>query len=117
MHELAIARAVVEIAEEHAEGRPVTAIWLRVGHLRQVVPPALELAFEIASRDTLADGARLHVEHVPITGDCRACGARTEVAELPLRCAACASLDLALVAGEELQVESIELDDAPVEVA
>jgi hydrogenase nickel incorporation protein HypA/HybF len=116
MHELSIARAVVQIAEEHADGRPVTSIWLRVGHLRQVVPRALELAFEIASRDTLVDGARLHIEHVAPSGDCRDCGARTQLGELPLRCAACGSLDVALVAGEELQVESIELDDTPVGV-
>jgi hydrogenase nickel incorporation protein HypA/HybF len=116
MHELSIARAVVRIAEEHAEGRPVTAIWLRVGHLRQVVPPALDFAFEVAARDTLASGARLHIEHVPATGDCNDCGDRTELGELPLRCATCSSLNVVLVTGEELQVESIELDETPVEV-
>ena len=37
MHELSIAESVVRIAEQHAAGRPVAAVELKVGHLRQVL--------------------------------------------------------------------------------
>ena len=43
MHELAIADSVVRIACAHAAGRKVAKVELKVGHLRQVVPFALEL--------------------------------------------------------------------------
>ena len=41
MHELSIAESVVQVASRHAQGRRVTKVYLKVGHLRQVVPSAL----------------------------------------------------------------------------
>jgi hydrogenase nickel incorporation protein HypA/HybF len=97
--------------ERHAAGRRVTLVEVRVGHLRQVVPAALELAFALVARDTVADGAELVLEAVPAVGRCRACGTETELAQLPLTCAACGGWDLELLAGEELAVEALELED------
>jgi len=68
VHELSIAEAVVEIALRHAAGRPVERVELRVGHLRQVVPSALEFAFELLSDGTALAGAELVIEDVPASG-------------------------------------------------
>jgi hydrogenase nickel incorporation protein HypA/HybF len=111
MHELSIAEALVDIVERHAAGRRVTLVEVRVGHLRQVVPAALELAFALVARDTVADGAELVIEAVPAVGCCRACGTETELAQLPLTCPGCGGWDLELLAGEELAVEALELED------
>jgi hydrogenase nickel incorporation protein HypA/HybF len=111
MHELSLAEAVVGIACRHAAGRPVARVELRVGHLRQVVPSALEFAFELVAQGTEAEGAELVMEHVPAAGRCRGCGAESELAGFPLRCRACGGLDLELLRGEELLVDALELDD------
>jgi hydrogenase nickel incorporation protein HypA/HybF len=111
MHELSIAEAIVAIAERHARGRTVAKVEVRVGHLRQVVPSALEFAFELVAKGTVLDGAELELEDVPARGRCRDCGAETTMSGFPLACAACAGLDLELFAGEELQVESLELEE------
>lgn len=111
MHELSIAAAIVAIAERHARGRTVTRVEVRVGHLRQVVPTALELAFELVVKGTALDGAELKLEDVPARGRCRDCGVETTMSGFPLACAACGHLDMELLAGEELQVESLELEE------
>jgi hydrogenase nickel incorporation protein HypA/HybF len=111
MHELSIAQAVVDIALRHAEGRPVRKVELRVGHLRQVVPSALQFAFELVSNGTLLDGAELVIEDVPASGVCRACGTTTTMRQFPLQCSGCRGLDLELVAGQELLVDALELDE------
>jgi hydrogenase nickel incorporation protein HypA/HybF len=111
MHELSIAQAIIAIAAEHARGRKVTAVAVRVGHLRQVVPSALEFSFELACSGTAVDGARLELEEVPAAALCRACGAETEQDGFPLACRTCGSLDIEVTRGEELQVDSLELDD------
>jgi hydrogenase nickel incorporation protein HypA/HybF len=113
VHELAIADAVVRIASEHAAGRPVARVNVRVGHLRQVVPSALELAFQLVADGSDLQHAELVVEHVPAVVRCRACAADTTVDGFPLRCAACGDLDVDVVAGEELIVESLDIEDAP----
>ena len=111
MHELSIAEAIVTIAERHAAGRSVTKVEVRVGHLRQVVPTALEFAFELVSKGTVLDGAELALEEIPARGRCRDCGAETTMSAFPLACANCGALDMEILAGEELQVESLELDE------
>jgi hydrogenase nickel incorporation protein HypA/HybF len=115
MHELAMARAIVAIAGEEAEGYRVTRVRVRIGHLRQVVPSALCRAFTIAAAGTPVAGAQLEIEHVPVAGRCRACGEESAMSGLPLRCGACGGLEVDVVAGEELLVESIELEASPQE--
>ena len=112
MHELSIAEAIVRIADGHAAGRQVVKVELKVGHLRQVVPSALAFAFELVAEGTAVAGAELVMEEVPALGRCRACGAETQLDGFPLQCAACAGFDLELLQGEELLVDSLELEDA-----
>jgi hydrogenase nickel incorporation protein HypA/HybF len=111
LHELAIAGSVVEIAGRHAGGRRVTKVCLKVGHLRQVVPSALAFSFELVAQGTPVEGAELEMEEIPATGKCRACTAESQLESFPLQCKACGSFDLEIVAGEELYVESLELED------
>jgi hydrogenase nickel incorporation protein HypA/HybF len=111
MHELSIAEAIVTVAERHAAGRAVYAVDVRVGHLRQVVSGALEFAFELTAKGTSLDGAELRIEQVAAAGRCRICGAESELDGFPLTCAACGGLDVEVTAGEELLVDSIELEE------
>jgi len=117
MHELSLAESAVRIACRHAAGRRITAVELRVGHLRQVVPDALAFAFELVAKGTEAEGAELVMVEVPAAGRCRACGSESELPGFPLRCAACGGLDIELLRGEELLVDALELEEDDVDVA
>ena len=116
MHELSIADAIVTIARDHAQGRRVTNVDVKIGYLRQVVPDALAFAFELVTAGTNVDGAGLRIERVPARVTCRACGAESDATDFPLACAGCADVDVDVVAGDELLVESIELEDEPIAV-
>ena len=111
MHELSIADAVMGIVSRHAAGRQVTRVELKVGYLRQVVPSALEFAFELVSQGTEAEGAELVLEEVPATVRCRACGADSVVEAFPLMCGACGAFDVEVTGGEELLVDSLDLEE------
>ena len=111
MHELSIAEAIVDVAGRHAAGRAVYAVDVKVGHLRQVVPGALEFAFELTAKGTCVDGAELRIEQVAAAGRCRTCHAESVFEEFPLTCAACGGLDVEVTGGEELLVDSLELEE------
>lgn len=111
MHELSIAQAVVDIVERHAAGRAVSRVELRVGHLRQVVPSALEFAFMLLTDGTALQGAELVIEEVPARGRCQDCASVSTMTAFPLQCSSCGGLDLELLAGEELFVEALELEE------
>jgi hydrogenase nickel incorporation protein HypA/HybF len=116
MHELSIADAIVAIAEEHAAGRRVAKVEVKIGHLRQVVPSALQLAFELVAEGTLVEGAELEVEDIPVRVACRSCAADGRVAEFPFTCTSCGTADVDLLAGDELYVDFLELVDEPIAV-
>ncbi len=111
MHELSIANSVVRVASEQADGRRVTKVWLRVGHLRQVVPSALAFAFELVAQGTPIEGAELVIEDVPATVCCRQCGSESALDGFPAACPRCGSLNVEVVGGEELLVEALELEE------
>ena len=109
MHELSIADAIVAIACEHAGGRRVTKVEVKVGHLRQVVPSALEFAFELVSEGTVVEGAELRIEAVPAQIRCRSCAEKSRVEEFPFACGRCGDLDVEVEAGDELVVQALEV--------
>jgi hydrogenase nickel incorporation protein HypA/HybF len=110
VHELSIAQAIVDVAVRHAGSSRVARVWVQVGHLRQVVPAALEFSFELCSHGTPVEGAALELEVIPVAVTCRRCAAASEPDGFPLTCAVCGGLDVEVVRGEELQVESLELE-------
>jgi hydrogenase nickel incorporation protein HypA/HybF len=111
MHELSIAESVVEIAARHSRGRRVSKVELKVGHLRQVVPSALAFAFELVAEGTPVAGAALEIEEVPAAGRCRACRTEGPQPDFPLHCPSCGAFDIEVTSGEELLVDSLELED------
>ena len=59
---------------------------------------------------TVLEGAELALVEVPAAGRCRACGAEGCLEDFPFTCRACGGWDVALTAGEELRVESLDLE-------
>ena len=112
MHELSISSAICDTAVKHAAGRTITRVDVRIGVLRQVVPSSLTFCFGIVSKGTACDGAELACEIVPARLACRACGHRWEIDVPAFRCPQCQSADVAVTSGEELEVESIEVEEA-----
>jgi hydrogenase nickel incorporation protein HypA/HybF len=116
MHELSIAEAIVAIAEEHARGRRVAKVEVKVGHLRQVVPSALSFAFELVAEGTTLEGAELEIEEVPAQIVCRSCANVSRVTEFPFACNSCYGVDVDVKSGDELFVDALELVDEPLAV-
>lgn len=122
MHELAIARSIVDVAERHAGGLPVEVVRVKVGRLRQVVPEYLGFNFEIAAAGTVCEGAELECEKTPSLLRCRDCGFEWDPAPPPargdqelivgFRCPGCLSADHEVASGDELLVESIDVEDS-----
>lgn len=114
MHEVAIARDILDLAEETArrEGaRVIRTVALRVGAMSGVVPEALTFAFEVAKAGTLAADASLKVEWVPLACYCRACNLEFEVDDphgIAL-CPRCRQPSAEVRRGRELAVRYLEV--------
>ncbi len=111
MHELSVATAVLGTALKHADGRPVELVAMRVGRLRQVVPDSLSFYWEIVTRDTICEDARLELDEIEARLRCDECGCEWEPLLAAFRCPDCASGAVKVVAGEELEIEYLELKE------
>jgi hydrogenase nickel incorporation protein HypA/HybF len=127
MHELALSRAIVDAALRHAGGRPVAAVHVRLGSLRQAVPDSLAFYFEIVARETGCEGARLELEPAAALLRCPRCGREWDPAPPPAEhggvpaaspppiptfaCPGCGAGGEVLRGGE-LEVDWIEVEEA-----
>lgn len=110
MHELSIIQSVVEICEQHANGRPVREVTLEIGALSGVIPEALEFCFEAASTSTLLEGATLVIEKIGATGLCSSCGVVSTMVTYFDSCPHCSAPALDLCSGDEMRVKDLEVE-------
>ena len=114
MHELSIAQNIVEIVGDCLTangGGKLKSVKLRIGELVGVVPDSLDFCFTAITKGTPLEDAQLEIERTGITARCAECGMDSAVDGLLFRCAACGSVDLKVISGNELQVVEIEVED------
>ena len=114
MHELALARSLIEMIDDyaHAHGaRRVTRVQVRLGAL-SALTRALYVSFHAAARRTSCEGAELHIEEVPLTVYCRFCDdVKTPSGPYNFRCPVCGHATPRVVTGREMQLVSIGLEE------
>jgi len=108
MHELGLCASIVDAIEHRAGERPVAKVRVRVGRLHHVHPEAFEQSFSIAAAGTIAADAAAELVLLPVAARCASCGARWDADEIPLACAECGAVEVEVVGGDELVLESIE---------
>ena len=113
MHELSIAMSLIDLAGREAEqagATQVQKVYIRVGALSGVVSEALAFAFDVASENTLLEGARLEIEEIPVTVYCPHCRSEGILSDLyAFRCPACEAPTMDIRGGRELEMTSLEI--------
>jgi hydrogenase nickel incorporation protein HypA/HybF len=112
MHEVGImentlAMALNRAAEEGAQR--IHRLTMRIGPLSGVVPEALEFAFDVLRRGTIAEEATLAVEHVPIICFCATCRLEFQPDDLYCECPRCHEPSAEVHQGRELELTSLEV--------
>ncbi|MDM9383912.1 hydrogenase maturation nickel metallochaperone HypA [Chlorogloeopsis sp. ULAP01] len=110
MHELGITQNIIAIVSEHAQGSKVQRVLLEIGKLSAIMPDAIQFCFDICSQGTVLEGAKLEIIETPGLGKCRECGANIPL-EQPFGKCQCGSVKIDLIAGEELKIKEIEIEE------
>jgi hydrogenase nickel incorporation protein HypA/HybF len=116
MHELSIASSIVDrakaVAEQNGNAR-VLKVALRIGEISGVEPDALRFGFEALCRDTPMEATALDIEFCKRRQRCQVCAVEFEPESFITTCPSCGSDDSVCIAGKELDVMFIELEDFP----
>lgn len=120
MHEMGIALEVARIARQEAAAQGavrVLSVRLKVGGWSGVEPETLHFALQAIADPSSCDGAdplagaRFELELIPAAFRCPSCEHRYVAEGYLSPCPACGGLGGELVAGEELELAEIEVED------
>jgi hydrogenase nickel incorporation protein HypA/HybF len=112
MHEMSLAEGIIQIVGDTARangGTRVSAVTLEVGRLAAVELDALRFCFDVVSRGSLAEGARLEVVRPEGQAWCLPCARTVTVVATGEPCPHCGSYQLQVTGGTELKVKDIEI--------
>ena len=114
MHELGLMTSVMDAAVEAARDAGATrllGVKVSIGEATAAVEDALVFAFEaLAEADPFTQGATLDLTMIRPRSVCLECGHEFEHALYNRFCPVCDSFATELLAGRELQIDSIEVD-------
>jgi hydrogenase nickel incorporation protein HypA/HybF len=110
MHELSVTHGILDIALKYAGTRKITQINLVVGQFSSIVDDSVQFYWDVISKDTAAEGARLHFERIPGEMTCQQCGHVFRPSDETFDCPACSGPFVKITKGEEFQVESIDVE-------
>lgn len=114
MHEMSVTQSVLDIVLEQAKeagATKVNGVKLRFGTLTAIVPDCVAFYFEQLTEGTLAQGAKLDVEMVPLRMKCPQCSEEFEgTDELDMTCPKCANPFTETLSGREMEVASIDVE-------
>ena len=113
MHELGITENILNITLDKAKEGQATRILkinLVIGELSGFAADCIQFYFDTLSKDTIAQGAALHFETVPVELRCRSCSAVFHPRDTLWSCPRCGGQGAEMFKGRELYIESVEVE-------
>jgi hydrogenase nickel incorporation protein HypA/HybF len=126
LHEFSAACSIVDTALEAAKNNnavKVTVVNIEVGEFTFLIPEQLIFNFEIASKNTIAEGAELRIKNVKGRLSCSECGFEGEstvdpdlppqiAVFAPMKCPKCGSSATTITGGKDFIITNIEAEVA-----
>ena len=97
-------------AAAEAGAYKANSITLEIGEMTEVVPDALEFAFEALSPGTILEGATLEIRMISPKSHCSECDTTYEHDRFQMVCPNCGSMVVEMLQGRELHIKSMDVD-------
>ena len=113
MHEMSLCEGVIQIIEDSAKQQSfekVTSVYLDVGALSGVEIPALQFCFDVVCRNSIAEGAKLHINEIPAVAWCMWCCESVEIKQRYDSCPKCNKHQLHVTSGDEMKLREMEVE-------
>jgi hydrogenase nickel incorporation protein HypA/HybF len=112
MHELSIARSLVQEASNHVPfGKHLTKVHVTIGPLSGIWADALEFCFSAVTKELGYDTVQLALTRVPADFQCVACGGRYASETVYSNCPDCLSTERTTLAGARFSLDAIDVED------
>ena len=113
MHEMSIARSIIDLVLKEARKAKVTrinSVTVKIGELTAVVPASLTFCWDILTKDSPLNGSELLLKEIPVRAECSDCAFEFTVKNYIFACPKCKSGEIAVLSGRELTVEEMDVE-------
>ncbi len=113
MHETMVAQSVLKIILAEASKINVKPLSAKIscGQLNPINEEIMTFAFEVAAKNTVCQGMKLNIVHIPLKATCKKCGKTHDFNIYSPVCAACESTEFVIGKDAPLLLEEIEFED------
>ncbi|MDJ0857746.1 MAG: hydrogenase maturation nickel metallochaperone HypA [Dinoroseobacter sp.] len=111
MHEMSLCEGIRTVIEDQARAHnvhKVTRVRVEIGKFAGVEKPALEFAFDVVMRGSVAEGAVLEMLDLPGKAMCFDCAKEVEIDDRLQPCPTCGGGKLMPTGGDEMRVKDLE---------
>ena len=110
MHELSLTQNILDIALKHAGIQKILRVNLLIGQLSDEREKSIQFYWNDLAKGTLAQEAELHFQYVDAEMKCLECGTVFHPKEETTVCPSCQSHRLKLISGDDVKIESIDVE-------
>ena len=113
MHEMSLAENMLQIIEDAAHNQGFTrvkTVWLEIGQLACVEQESLRFGFDVVTRGSVAEQARLEIIEIAGQGRCKKCASDMALAALYEACPNCGGYEIQVTGGDQMRVKELEVE-------
>jgi hydrogenase nickel incorporation protein HypA/HybF len=113
MHEMSLCEGILQVIETEAKKQQFTEVKqvvLDIGVLSGVEISALEFAFEVVMRGSIAENATLKINQIEAQAWCMPCSETVTIKQRFDACPNCESYQLQVSSGDEMKIKELEVD-------
>lgn len=113
MHEMSLCEGIMQVIENEAKTqnfKKVKQVVLDIGVLSGVEIQALEFAFDVIMKGTIAEKAILKINHIKAQAWCMYCAETVTISQRYDPCPSCGSYQLQVSSGDEMKIKELEVD-------
>lgn len=110
MHEFSITQNLLDVALTKAKSRRIVNVNLLIGLFSEEREESIQFYWRDLAKGTSGEGAELHFQHVEADVKCFGCGGALSLDDEGSICRYCQNNLLQLLSGEDVKLESIEVE-------
>ena len=110
MHEFKIAQNLLDVVLKKVKTKRIVNVNLLIGAFSAEREESIQFYWRDLSKGTPGEGAELHFQHIKADMKCFGCGGALSPEDEGSMCRYCQMSSLQLLSGEDVKLESIEIE-------